>query len=146
MVKGLQSIRFPGPTTFFRPVDSGVTTFSSKVNLGEKINKKLFQANPRESELITWAKLRALRAEKTIGTKLVHNTELPKIEKSKALVIPESTLVETPSEQITITIKPEIKYVQIFPCNLDDCTFEIKGGDNACIYLKNSGASAAFYW
>lgn len=137
-VFALPSIRFPGTTTFFRSVDLG------------------------EMEIITWAKLQALRLEKLLDSRKIIRAlqnELSEIREKEPLMemkeaadkeqqlskrIKEENAKLSKLQQIEIPLKQGIKYVQIFPCNLSDCTFVIQGNNVPKFISKIPGQAHHF--
>ena len=111
-VENLPSVRVPGTNTFFRAADLG------------------------HMEIITWSKLCSLRFE--TSSRLVQlNARLKFLEQSKGLDekqrtdeikhIRDELSQLTQKTEIVIDINPKIEYIQIFPINLVDCAFIIKG-------------------
>ena len=111
----LQSIRFPGHLSNFRSIDLD------------------------EMEIITFSRVRALRAQRMLS---------PVIASKQPAAI--SANAGAGDKGITIEIKADpkhetaLEYVQIFPCNLSDCTFDIKGSIMPKFISKLPGQGQVF--
>jgi ankyrin repeat protein len=156
--KALQSIRYPGTTTFFRPIKPDMTEDVKRKEVLQSIRfpKKFVRSvdsskfDLNEMEIITWSKLRALRVEadmkfKRAKAKELHESSINAVSSQNQ---PQASSVETQIGEgpvkITIPIKPGIKYVQVFPCNLDDCIFEIKDSKMPAFISKMPGRAQHF--
>ena len=123
----LASIRFPGTTVFFRAADLG------------------------EMEIITWLRLQKMRMEAPLGIVLLKKQQkqalkrsVSEVELQQQLHAMQETSEKNVQEGITIEIKPEIKYVQMFPCNLLDFSFELQDKQEPKFISKIPGPAQHF--
>lgn len=111
----LQSIRFPGFGKFFRSLDLG------------------------NMEIITISRLIELRVAKILSLRDHIQNSHSTISWRDAYEIMENMKFKVP-----IKIKPGTKYIQIFPCDLTDCTFTIEQNEVPLFISKIPGQGQHF--
>ena len=132
--ESLPSVRFPGTNTFFRSInldDMKIITHFDLQKMRIKSITEITLLNMRKQSFeealkkLEGQKGLANQAEQIIAQKKIANIKkhLQDIEKAKKIALEK----KMPPEELKISIQSGTKYIQVFPCDLNDFTLAIEG-------------------